>query len=80
MENILSYPRRCWTYIIHHHWSKDILWANLFYVLLVIVYNLCHFSLAAIHWHVFNQFFWLMNLCLFFKLGLDVIDRILQQK
>lgn len=80
MENILSYPRRCWTYIIHHHWSKDILRANLFYVLLVIVYNLCHFSLAAIHWHVFNLFFWLMNLCLFFKLGLDVIDRILQQK
>ena len=68
MKNLLNYPRKCWNYIIYHHWSKDILRANILYIFLVIVYNLCHFSLTIIHWHIFNQFFWLMNLCLFFKL------------
>lgn len=80
MKTILNYPRRFWAYIIHHHWSKDILRANLLYMVLVIVYNLCHFSLAAIHWHVITQFFWLMNLCLFFKLALDIFDHVLRQK
>ncbi|MGN1279246.1 MAG: hypothetical protein ACI4T4_01030 [Limosilactobacillus sp.] len=79
MESILNYPRKCWNYIIHHHWSKDILRANLLYIFLVVVYNLCHFSLAIIHWHVFTKFFWLMNLCLFFKLALDLLDRALRQ-
>lgn len=80
MANLLNYFRRCWNYIIHHRWSKDILRANLFYIFLVVVYNLCHFSLAVIHWHIFNQFFWLMNLCLFFKLSLDILDRLLRQR
>ena len=59
---------------------EDILRANRFYIFLVVVYNLCHFSLAVIHWHIFNQFFWLMNLCLFFKLSLDILDRLLRQR
>lgn len=58
MANLLNYFRRCWNYIIHHRWSKDILRANLFYIFLVVVYNLC----------------------LFFKLSLDILDRLLRQR
>ena len=49
MKNLLNYPRKCWNYIIYHHWSKDIRRANSLYIFLVIVYNLCHFSLTIIH-------------------------------
>lgn len=35
MANLLNYFRRCWNYIIHHRWSKDILRANLFYIFLL---------------------------------------------
>ena len=34
MENLLNYPRKCWNYIIYHHWSKDILRANILYIFL----------------------------------------------
>lgn len=68
-----------WTYIINHKWSKDILRANLFYVLLVVVFDLIRFGLRPIGWGVAIKLWLLMNLCLFFKLVLDIIDRLLRR-
>lgn len=75
--NILS---NTWYYIINHKWSKDILRANLFFIFLVIIYDLCHFSLKVIGWHIFFKIFLLMNLCLLFKSLLDGIDRYLKAR
>lgn len=68
-----------WTYIINHKWSKDILRANLFYILLVVVFDLIRFGLRPIGWGAATKLWLLMNLCLFFKLVLDIIDRLLRR-
>lgn len=80
MSYIFNYLGKCWNYIVHHYWSKDILRANILYVFLVLIYEMVHFSLKPIHWTTFNKVFWLMNLCLFFKLGLDIFDRYLHMR
>ncbi len=56
--------QRCWNYIIKHKWSKDILRANLLFIVLTFLYNLLHFSLKPISLHFFLKIFLLMNLCL----------------
>lgn len=67
-----------WTYIITHKWSKDILRANLLFIILVLLYEFFHFSLKIITWAQFFKFFLLLNLCLFFKFLLDGVDRYLR--
>ncbi|EEW54551.1 hypothetical protein HMPREF0494_0293 [Limosilactobacillus antri DSM 16041] len=67
--------KKIWVYTINHKWSKDILRANLLYLLLVLIYNLFHFRLRPISWHLFNKAFWLMNLCLVIKMFLNAYDK-----
>lgn len=80
MTTVVSALTNAWRYVINHKWSKDILRANLLFVLLVIMYNLCHFSLKIISWHIFGKIFLLLNICLFFKFLLDGIDRYLKTR
>lgn len=80
MSKILNILSNTWYYIINHRWSKDIFRANLFYVFLIIIYDLFHFSLKVIGWHVFFKIFFVMNLCLIFKFLLDGIDRYLKAR
>lgn len=79
MNGILTYLHNIWRYIVDHRWSKDILRANIFYIVLVVIYDLVHFSLQPIKWRTFILFFCLLNLCLFFKLVLDIIDRVMRR-
>lgn len=60
--------KQIWHYAIYHKWSKDILRANLFYVVLVILYNLLHFKLHPISFYWFIKCFFLMNICLILRL------------
>lgn len=78
MNNFLTYLKNWGTYIISHKWSKDILRANLLYILLVIIYNIIQlaFPWRVIKWGSFWLFFLLLNLCLFFKVILDIVDRV----
>ncbi|MBB1079638.1 hypothetical protein H5S09_07145 [Limosilactobacillus sp. STM2_1] len=69
-----------WHYTINHKWSKDILRANILFILLVIIYDFMHFSLKIINWYVFFKVFILLNICLFFKFLLDGIDRYLKER
>lgn len=55
--------------------GQDILRANLLYLLLVLVYNLVHFHLQPISWHLFSKAFLLMNLCLIIKMFLNAYDK-----
>lgn len=75
MQSIINRCQLIWNYIINHKWSKDILRANCLFVLLIIIYQLCHFHLAAIHGALFIKCWLLMNLCLFLKLIIDGFDR-----
>lgn len=68
-----------WEYIITHKWSKDILRANLFYFVLLILYDLLHFSLRPVGWGVCFKMWLLMNLCLLFKLILNIIDKLIKR-
>lgn len=67
--------KKIWDYTISHKWSKNILRANLLYLLLVLVYNLVHFHLQPISWHLFSKAFLLMNLCLIIKIFLNAYDK-----
>lgn len=78
MSKIFSILSDIWHYIINHKWSKDILRADILFILLVIIYDFIHFSLKIISWHIFVKMFLLLNLCLFFKFFLDGIDRYLK--
>lgn len=80
MTSFLSKLSTIWFYIINHKWSKDILRANLFFIFLVIAYDLFHLSLKAIGWRIFFKVFLLLNICLFFKFFLDGIDRYLKAR
>lgn len=60
-----------WNYIISHKWSKDILRANLLFVLLIGLYNLLHFQLKPVSLHFFIRTFLLMNLCLIINMFLN---------
>lgn len=68
-----------WGYIVTHKWSKDILRANLFYFVLVALYDLLHFSLRPVSWGVCFKMWFLMNPCLLFKLILDIIDKLIKR-
>ncbi|QZN92855.1 hypothetical protein KZE55_08860 [Limosilactobacillus panis] len=70
--------KHIWEYIVHHKWSKDILRANLLYIVLVLLYELCHFGLKPVSLGAGIKMWLLMNLCLFFKLVLDIIDRLIK--
>ncbi|WP_367333423.1 hypothetical protein [Limosilactobacillus sp.] len=70
--------KHIWEYIVHHKWSKDTLRANLLYIVLVLLYELCHFGLKPVSWGAGVKMWLLMNLCLFFKLVLDIIDRLIK--
>lgn len=67
--------KRSWNYILTHKWAKDILRANMLFVVLVVLYNLLHFQLKPINFHFFNKTFWLMNLCLVIKMFLNAYDK-----
>lgn len=68
-----------WRYIITHKWSKDILRANLFYILLIVLFDLLfHFGLRPVGWGAAFKMWLLMNLCLLVKLILDIIDKLLR--
>lgn len=62
-----------WQYALNHDWSKDILRANFLYIILVILFNFCHFGLHPISWTIFFRMWLLLNLCQFFKALLDNI-------
>ena len=47
MTSFFSFISNIWSYIINHKWSKDILRANILFILLVIIYDLFHFSLKG---------------------------------
>ncbi len=64
-----------WQYIISHKWSKDLYRANLLFVVLILLYNLFHFSLQPIGWNLFFKNIGLMNLCLFIKQGLGAYEK-----
>ncbi|MBD5806265.1 hypothetical protein EAI26_07945 [Lactobacillus sp. 0.1XD8-4] len=72
--------KNTWHYIINHKWSKDILRANILFILLVIIYDFFHFSLKIINWYIFFKVLILLNICLFFKFFLDGIDRYLKAR
>ena len=40
--------KNIWIYIVDHKWSKDILRANLLFMVLVLIYNLFRFHLEEI--------------------------------
>lgn len=80
MTAIFAVLKNTWHYIINHKWSKDILRANILFILLVIIYDLIHFSLKIINWYVFFKVLILLNICLFFKFLLDGIDRYLKAR
>ncbi|QDK47757.1 hypothetical protein DPH67_00915 [Limosilactobacillus reuteri] len=48
MTSFFSFISNIWSYIINHKWSKDILRANILFILLVIIYDLFHFSLNVV--------------------------------
>lgn len=75
MQPIITRCQDIWSYIINHKWSKDILRGNCLFLLLIILYQLCHFHLAPIHGALFIKCWLLMNVCLLFKLLLDGVDR-----
>ena len=60
-----------WHYTINHHWSKDILRSNFLYILLTILFNLCHFKLRPISFSIFFRLLILLNICQFFKAYID---------
>lgn len=66
-EKLLYY----WQYILKHHWTKDILRANILYIVLTIIFNLFHFNLQPIHFGMFFRILILLNICQFFKALLD---------
>lgn len=74
MQNMINFFNNIWTYIITHRWSKDILRGNLLFILLVILYDLCHFQLASITWGIFLKFWLLLNICYLFKLILELFN------
>jgi hypothetical protein len=80
MTSFFSFISNIWSYTISHKWSKDILRANILFILLVIIYDLFHFSLKIINWRIFFKVFLLLNICLFFKFLLDGIDRYLRTR
>ncbi|HJA21226.1 hypothetical protein [Limosilactobacillus panis] len=69
-----------WRYIVTHKWSKDILRANLLYILLIILFDLLfHFGLRPVGWGAATKLWLLMNLCLLVKLILDIIDKLIKR-
>ncbi len=72
--------KSAWNYIVSHKWSKDILRANLLYIVLVICYDLVHFSLKPVSFHLCMRAFWLMNLCLVIKLFINAYDKVERQR
>lgn len=72
--------KRSWEYIVSHKWSKDILRANLLFVVLVVLYNIFHFQLKPISLHFFIKTFLLMNLCLVIKMFLNAYDKAERQQ
>lgn len=80
MTAVFSFIANMWSYTINHKWSKDILRANILFILLVIIYDLLQFSLKIINWRIFFKVFLLLNICLFFKFLLDGIDRYLRTR
>lgn len=70
-ESIQYYTETIWGYISTHHWSMDILRANILFIALVILYQILHFHLAPISWHFFWKVWLVMNLCLFIKIFFD---------
>lgn len=63
--------KQVWKYTINHHWSKDILRANVLFVALVVIYQLLHFHLQPIHFGLFVKSWLLLNVCQFFKAWLN---------
>lgn len=47
MTSFFSFISNIWSYTISHKWSKDILRANILFILLVIIYDLFQ-SISAI--------------------------------
>lgn len=47
MTSFFSFISNIWSYTINHKWSKDILRANILFILLVIIYDLFQ-SISAI--------------------------------
>lgn len=70
-----TYLIRCWDYILDHYWAKDILRANLLYLILVILFNLLHFQMHPIDWRLLVRMLIILNLCQFFKAGLDYFSK-----
>lgn len=75
MSALMNAIIRGWHYTITHHWSKDLLRANLLLIALVVLYQLFHFHWQPIHLALFVKGWLLMNVCLLFKMLLDGIDR-----
>lgn len=80
MSAFINIIARGWHYIINHHWSKDLLRANLLLIFLVVLYQFLHFHWQPIHLGLFLKGWLLMNICLIFKMLLDGIDRYQQLK
>ncbi len=70
-----NYLIRTWYYILNHHWTKDILRANLLYLILVILFEVIHFHLHPISGGLFFRMLIVLNICQFFKAGLDYIGK-----
>lgn len=68
-----------WDYIINHKWSKDILRANILFIILVILYDLFHFSLKSISFGFFFRTLLLMNLCLVINRALEAYEKTKKQ-
>lgn len=60
-----------WEYVWTTRWSKDLLRANVLFIVLVLIYQLFHFRLQMIGVGLFFRCWLLMNICLLAKAGLD---------
>lgn len=67
--------KNIWIYIVDHKWSKDILRANLLFIVLVLFYNLFRFHLEEISFWIFIKIFISMNACLLFNTVLNKFVR-----
>lgn len=61
-----------WNFIIRHYWTKDLLRANILYILIIVLYNILQIlshHLAAVSGYIFINYLLLMNICLIARLA-----------
>lgn len=64
----------CRNYLETHHKAKVWFQADVLYLGLIILYQILHFQLQPVDWHIFFKMFLLLNLCLLFKTFLDNLN------